>query len=130
MAEKYFFATGGRKTSLAEVKLYPEGEGKIIVNGKDYKEYFPYFEFQQIITQPFNLVKEKKFDVFVEVKGGGKRGQAESIRLAISKALVNFNLEYRPLLKKAGFLKRDARIKERKKYGLKKARRAPQWQKR
>lgn len=127
----YFYSTSGRKSAKATVRLYPQGKGKISVNEKDYKEYFPYFEFQQIIEAPIKLVgEENNLDFTIRVSGGGTRGQAEAARSALAKALDNYNSEYHLVLKKAGFLTRDSRKKERKKPGLKRARRAPQWQKR
>ncbi|MFN3301474.1 MAG: 30S ribosomal protein S9 [Patescibacteria group bacterium] len=129
--EKIFFlATGKRKTAVAQVKLIPKGEGKIIVNQKDYREYFPYFVWQKNILDPLKLTNTEKSDVIVKVKGGGLNAQSESIRLGIARALVKVNPDFRKILKPVGFLTRDARIKERKKPGLKRARRAPQWQKR
>jgi len=129
--KNYIYAKGGRKTSTAQVRIHPKGTGKIIINKKSLKEYFPYFEFQRIVLQPLKMVNERnKLDISVLVKGGGVRGQAEAVRHGIARALIKYNPEYRVTLKKAGFLTRDARIKERKKPGLKRARRAPQWQKR
>ncbi len=128
--KEYISATGKRKTAIAQIKFLPEGEGRIIVNKKDFKEYFPFFVWQKIVTDPLTLTDFKNFDIEVKVKGGGVNAQAESIRLGISRALVKYNPELRPILKSAGFLTRDPRIKERKKPGLKRARRAPQWQKR
>lgn len=128
---KYFYASSGRKSSKAMVRLYPKGRGKITVNDKEYTAYFPYFEFQQIVEAPLKLVGEEgKLNFTIRVKGGGYRGQAEAARSAIAKALDKYNSEYHTSLKKAGFLTRDPRKKERKKPGLKRARRAPQWQKR
>ena len=127
----YFYGKGGRKTSTAQVRVYPQGRGEIVINDKKLEEYFPYFEFQKIVLDPLKLVgSEGKVDVSVKVNGGGRRGQAEAIRHGISRALVKMNPEWRQVLKPAGFLTRDARMKERKKFGLKRARRAPQWQKR
>lgn len=129
--KRYIYTRGGRKEATALVKLFPTGHGEILINGKDYKEYFPHFELQQIVEAPLKLIKQKdKLDLFIKIKGGGKRGQAEAIRHGISRALVAFNPIFRRPLKKVGFLTRDARVKERKKPGLKRARRAPQWQKR
>jgi len=131
MKEKYFQAVGRRKTTTAEVKLFLNDGGKILINGKDLKEYFPSFFLQKIVFSPLELVKcQNKFKILVKVKGGGKISQAEAVRHGIARALVNFNPDFRKKLKKAGFLKRDPRMKERKKPGLKRARRAPQWQKR
>ncbi len=128
---EYFYGKGGRKTSTAQVRVYPQGKGEIIINDKKLEDYFPYFEFQKIVLDPLKLTGfEGKVDISVKVSGGGRRGQAEAIRHGISRALVKMNQELRQVLKPAGFLTRDARMKERKKFGLKRARRAPQWQKR
>ncbi|TSC96312.1 MAG: small subunit ribosomal protein S9 [Parcubacteria group bacterium Athens1014_10] len=128
---EYIYSTGGRKESSAQVRLFANGKGNFLVNEKDYKKYFPYFESQKIINSPLEqLGLKEKFDVSVKVRGGGIRSQSESIRHALSRALVKLNPEYRKSLKQLKFLTRDPRVKERKKYGLKKARRAPQWQKR
>lgn len=126
----FFLATGKRKTAIAQVKLIPQGKGEITINQKDYRKYFPYFVWQKKILDPLKLTSLEKGDVIVRVKGGGMNAQAESIRLGISRALIKYNPEFRKILKPVGFLSRDARIKERKKPGLKRARRAPQWQKR
>ncbi len=127
----YLFAVGRRKSGIAQVKIYKNGKGVITVNGKDYRQYFPFFEFQEIINAPLRSVGQSdKLDVEVKINGGGKRGQAEAIRLGISRALIKLNQNFKKNLRRAGFLTRDARVKERKKYGLKRARRAPQWQKR
>jgi small subunit ribosomal protein S9 len=129
--EKYFQAVGRRKTASAQVKLFLNGGGEILINGKDFKEYFPTFYLQKIVLSPLELVKcLNKFKILVKVTGGGKSAQAEAVRHGIARALVIFNPDFRKKLKKAGFLKRDPRMKERKKPGLKRARRAPQWQKR
>jgi small subunit ribosomal protein S9 len=131
MAEERFYATGKRKTAVARVWLIPGGSGKIIVNKKPYEEYFERETALMVIRQPLELTQMLgKFDVMATVKGGGKSGQAEAIRHGIAKALVEYNPELRPILKKAGFLTRDARVKERKKYGLAGARRAFQFSKR
>jgi small subunit ribosomal protein S9 len=127
----YIFAVGRRKSSVARVRFYTEGPGEIIINRKPLNEYFPYFEFQNIVTAPLILTsKDKTGKYSIKVTGGGKRGQAEAVRLGISRVLLLRDATARPLLKAHGLLHRDSRIKERKKYGLKKARRAPQWQKR
>jgi len=123
-------ATGKRKTAVAQIKLYPKGDNQILVNGKKLEEYFPYFFWQEIVKSPLNLVNLNNYRIIVKIGGGGTNAQAEAIRLGISRALVKLNSDYRSILKKAKFLTRDARIKERKKPGLKRARRAPQWQKR
>ena len=131
MAEKNVYtAIGRRKKSVAKVTLTP-GKGNIVVNGKDVKDYMPYETLVMDLVQPLELVNEKdKFDVNITVKGGGFSGQTGAIRLGITRALMLANGENRPTLKSAGMVTRDARIKERKKYGLKKARRAPQFSKR
>ncbi|QNL21214.1 30S ribosomal protein S9 [Hyphobacterium sp. CCMP332] len=121
---------GRRKTSIARIYM-KEGKGKIEVNNKDYKEYFPTEVLQLIINQPFELTNTKgNYDLHVNVRGGGFNGQAEAVRLAISKALVEIDEENRPLLKKDGLLTRDPRMVERKKYGKRKARRSFQFSKR
>lgn len=128
---KYFYATGRRKTAIAKVRLYINGKGKIEINGKDYKDFFTTDELQYTVRQPLILVGQtSKFDITVKVKGGGIKGQAEAVRHGIARALESSDNKLRANLKKAGFLRRDPRMKERKKYGLKGARRAPQWQKR
>jgi len=128
---KYFYACGGRKNAKATVHLYGKGSGEMKVNSKDYKEYFPYFEFQKILEAPLELVGERqKVDISARVNGGGKRGQAEAIRHGIALALDKYNVDFHTALKKEGLFTRDRRIKERKKPGLKRARRAPQWAKR
>lgn len=127
----FIYAVGRRKSASARVRYYKKGSGEIIVNNQNFKIYFPYFTWQQIVTQPLEMSnKEKEGKIVVKVKGGGKMGQAESIRLGITRVLVQLDPDLRKTLKKAGFLTRDPRVKERKKYGLKRARRAPQWQKR
>lgn len=126
----YIYAVGRRKEARAQVRLY-EGKGNIVVNDKKIEEYFPTLEFQQDIFFPLEIVGEKdKCDVFIKARGGGKKGQVEAIRHGIARALKIKNEDYRIPLKKENLLKRDPRMKERKKYGLKGARRAPQWQKR
>ena len=131
MAEKNrYTAIGRRKRSVAKVTLTP-GKGNITVNGKDVKDYMPYETLVMDLVQPLELVEQKdKFDISVDVKGGGFSGQTGAIRLGITRALMLANAENRPTLKANGMVTRDARIKERKKYGLKKARRAPQFSKR
>ena len=123
-------AVGKRKTAVARVYLR-NGSGNISVNKKSLVEYFPRETLQMILKQPLELTNTlEKYDVVVNVRGGGKSGQAGAVRHGIARALVEANSEYRPALKSAGFLTRDARMKERKKYGLKKARKAPQFSKR
>ena len=131
MAEKNkYTAIGRRKRSVAKVTITP-GKGNITVNGKDVKDYMPYETLVMDLVQPLELVDQKdKFDVEVVVKGGGFSGQTGAIRLGITRALMLVDAENRPTLKTSGMITRDARIKERKKYGLKKARRAPQFSKR
>ncbi len=131
MAEKNkYTAIGRRKRSVAKVTLTP-GKGKITVNGKDVNEYMPYNTLVMDLVQPLELTESKdKYDIDVVVKGGGFSGQTGAIRLGITRALLLANAENRPVLKANGMVTRDARIKERKKYGLKKARRAPQFSKR
>ncbi|MCL2587750.1 MAG: 30S ribosomal protein S9 [Firmicutes bacterium] len=122
-------ATGRRKESIARVRLVP-GTGKIVINDRPLEQYFVSGFLQLIVNQPMSLIEAKNFDVLVNVKGGGLTGQAGAIRHGIARALVKDTPTAKPELKKAGFLKRDPRMKERKKYGLKKARRAPQFSKR
>ena len=130
MAETKYTALGRRKRSVAKVTLV-KGTGKITVNGKDVKDYMPYETLVMDLVQPLEMTETKdKFDVEVIVKGGGFSGQTGAIRLAIARALMLANEDNRPTLKTSGMITRDARIKERKKYGLKKARRAPQFSKR
>ena len=125
-----FYGTGRRKSSVARVRLVP-GNGQIIVNGKESKDYFKKKTLEMIIRQPLVLTEtEGRFDVLVNAHGGGTTGQAGAVRLGIARALLKADIEYRPVLKKAGFLTRDPRMKERKKPGLKAARRAPQFSKR
>jgi small subunit ribosomal protein S9 len=127
---KYIEAVGRRKTSIARVRLFANHEG-IIVNGIDYKKYFPTAEMQKIVEDAFRKSRpETRFGVSVKVEGGGIHGQSEAVRHGISRTLNEFDGALRHSLKKAGFLKRDPRVKERRKFGLKKARRAPQWSKR
>ena len=130
MSDKFDYGTGRRKTATARTRLY-EGTGKIIVNGRAFDEYFPRKTLQMIIRQPLVLTKMlDKLDVKVNVSGGGVAGQAEAVRHGISRALLAVDPELRPILKKAGFLTRDARMKERKKYGLRAARARFQYSKR
>jgi small subunit ribosomal protein S9 len=128
---EYFYAAGKRKTSVARVRLYPGGKGEVTVNGKPATEYFTMLTSNGIIKSPLKLVGlTNKFDISAKVLGGGISSQAEALRHGISRALLEFDRELRGPLKKAGFLTRDARTKERKKPGLKRARRAPQFSKR
>ena len=129
--KKYFYGTGRRKSSVARVRVYENGTGSIIINGRDINDYFGLDTLKLIVNQPLvatNMVG--KVDVVVTVAGGGVSGQAGAIRHGLSRALLEINAEYRATLKAAGFLTRDPRMKERKKYGLKAARRAPQFSKR
>ena len=129
--KKYFYGTGRRKSSVARVRVFENGTGSITINGRDINDYFGLDTLKLIVNQPLmttGLIG--KLDVVVTVAGGGVSGQAGAIRHGISRALVLLNPEYRPALKAAGFLTRDPRMKERKKYGLKAARRAPQFSKR
>jgi small subunit ribosomal protein S9 len=132
--ERYFEAVGRRKTATARVRLFFDPNFKnleVIINGKPLNEYFPYPNSQYNVLIPFKKVKvQEGMKVSVLVKGGGSVAQSEAIRLGISRALCKFNPEFQKKLKKAGFLTRDPRMRERKKFGLKRARRAPQWQKR
>jgi small subunit ribosomal protein S9 len=122
--------TGRRKEAIARVRIVP-GEGQWKINGRSLEVYFPNKVHQQIVNEPFvTLGAEGKFDIIVRITGGGVTGQAGAVRLGLARALTLVDPENRPSLKKAGFLTRDARVKERKKYGLKKARKAPQYSKR
>jgi small subunit ribosomal protein S9 len=130
MANVQYIGTGRRKTSVARVRLIP-GSGKIVVNGRDIDEYFGLETLKVILRQPLVLTENlDKFDVMVNVIGGGFTGQAGAIRHGIARALLQADPELRPALKQAGYLTRDDRMKERKKYGLKKARKASQFSKR
>jgi len=130
MSQDFFYGTGKRKSAIARTRLYP-GTGKIEVNGRPVEEYFPRETLRMIITQPLKLLNlEGKFDIKVNVKGGGISGQADAIKHGISRALLEYDPELRKPLKKAGFLTRDARVKERKKYGQPKARKKFQFSKR
>ena len=130
MAKVQYMGTGRRKKSVARVRLVP-GEGRVIVNNREIETYFGLETLRVVVNQPLVLTETKdKFDVLVNVHGGGFTGQAGAIRHGIARALNEANSEYRPALKSNGFLTRDPRMKERKKYGLKKARKAPQFSKR
>ncbi len=129
--KKYFYGTGRRKSSIARVRVYENGTGAITINGRDIDDYFGLETLKLVVRQPLNTTELLgKVDVVVSVVGGGVSGQAGAIRHGIARALVVLNPEYRPALKAAGFMTRDPRMKERKKYGLKAARRAPQFSKR
>ena len=127
----YMYGTGRRKSSVARVHLFPNGTGSITVNGRPLDDYFGLETLKLIVRQPLTLTDTAdKFDIVCTVAGGGVTGQAGAIRHGLSRALLQYSDELRPVLKKAGFLTRDPRMKERKKYGLKAARRAPQFSKR
>mgnify|MGYP000878031848 CR=1 FL=1 len=126
----YLYGTGRRKNSVARVRLYP-GTGSITINGRDIDDYFGLETLKLIVRQPLVITNTLgRFDIVANVKGGGVSGQAGAIRYGLSRALLQADDSFRPILKKAGFLTRDPRMKERKKYGLKAARRAPQFSKR
>lgn len=128
---RYLETVGRRKTAVARVRLFTQGEKLILVNEKPYQNYFSTSELQQIAAA--SLIKMKaldKFRILVKVRGGGVHAQAEAVRHGISRALVKFNPDFRKRLRRAGYLTRDPRMRERKKFGLKRARRAPQWSKR
>jgi len=128
--QTYDRGLGKRKCAIAQVKL-SSGKGEIIVNGKPYQDYFPRLEHRRNVEHPFKATDTVgKFNVEVKVTGGGVTGQSEAIRHGVARALVAANEQFRPLLRQEGLLTRDARIKERKKYGLKRARKAPQYTKR
>jgi small subunit ribosomal protein S9 len=130
LAQVQYIGTGRRKSSVARVRLVP-GEGKVIINGRAMEEYIPFAALREVVNQPLNATETLgSYDVLVNVKGGGYTGQAGAIRHGIARALLQADPEYRGTLKRAGFLTRDPRMKERKKYGLKGARRAPQFSKR
>ena len=130
MAQVQYYGTGRRKKSVARVRLVP-GSGKVTINGRDARDYFPYETQILILNQPLVATETQgTYDVLVNVHGGGFTGQAGAIRHGIARALLEADPEYRSVLKREGFLTRDARMKERKKYGLKSARRAPQFSKR
>ncbi|MED3661743.1 30S ribosomal protein S9 [Ureibacillus sp. FSL K6-8385] len=130
MAQVQYTGTGRRKSAVARVRLVP-GEGKIIINKRDVEDYIPFETLREVIKQPLVLTQTLgSYDVLVNVKGGGYTGQAGAIRHGIARALLQVDPDFRPTLKQAGLLTRDPRMKERKKYGLKGARRAPQFSKR
>lgn len=129
--KKYYAAIGRWKTARAQVRLYSGKKGIIKINGKDWQEYFPQLILRKIVLAPLKeLGVENQFEGTILVQGGGFRSQAEAIRLGISRALIKFDSEWRAQLKSASYLSRDPRMRERKKYGLKRARRAAQWKKR
>ncbi|CAI8011035.1 30S ribosomal protein S9 [Geodia barretti] len=129
--QQYFYGTGKRKSAIAKVRLYPDDGTAIIVNGKPMEEYFNWLPWQSKVKEPF-VVSETvgRFRVMAQVSGGGVNAQAEAIRHGITRALVVFDSELKGNLRRAGFITRDSRVKESKKYGLKRARRAPQYTKR
>jgi len=129
--QKYWEAVGRRKTAVARVRLFAKGEKEILVNKKPYQQYFSNLELWQIVTAPLSKMKSlERFRVLAKIRGGGFHAQAEAVRHGIARALVEFNPDFRKRLRKSGFLTRDSRMRERKKFGLKRARRAPQWKKR
>ena len=130
LQEEKFYATGKRKNSIAKVWLSKSGSGKILINKKDLEEYSKRSFLNMIIKQPFDVVKVNKFDVTASVRGGGLSGQAGALRLAIAKALIAVDTQFRSPLKQKGYLTRDSRVVERKKYGRKKARKSFQFSKR
>lgn len=131
VSTEFIRAVGRRKTAAARVRLIPSGNGTITVNGRSYDVYFPIFTLQEMVKAPLRTAgKVDTFDVSAKVAGGGPHGQAEAVRHGIARALVKWDAELRKTLKAEGFLRRDPRAKERKKPGLKRARRAPQWSKR
>ncbi len=131
LGDRYFEGIGRRKTAVARVRLYTKGDKDVIVNGVDYKEYFKTPELQLIVLEALEKMKSlNRFRVVITLKGGGIHSQAEAARHGTARALVVFNPDYRKRLRKANLLTRDSRMKERKKFGLKRARKAPQWSKR
>ncbi|MCE4051773.1 30S ribosomal protein S9 [Niallia taxi] len=130
MAQVQYIGTGRRKSSVARVRLVP-GDGQIIINGREIENYIPFAALREVVKQPLVATETTgSYNILVNVSGGGYTGQAGAIRHGIARALLQADPEYRPTLKRAGLLTRDARMKERKKYGLKGARRAPQFSKR
>lgn len=131
MSIQYYEGIGRRKTATARVRIYPEGQGRIIVNDKPAEQYFPRIGDMDRILKPLKVTGgEGHYDITVLVKGGGITGQADAVSHGLARALLKYNPDFRPLLRKAGLLTRDAREKERKKPGLKRARKAPQYTKR
>ena len=129
-ASVYIEATGRRKTSVARVRYFAKSEGGVIINGKKLNEYFPTDELRAIVESPMKKAKIEKYEITVRLSGGGIHSQAEAARHGISRALIGSSPELKGELKPLGFLTRDPRMKERRKFGLKKARKAPQWSKR
>jgi small subunit ribosomal protein S9 len=131
MAEKYYQTIGRRKTATAQVRIFPGGSGKITINNKDLKEYFPQVAMQDAVYAPLKQTgKQESVDITVRVVGGGLTGQSDAIKMGIARGLVKMDETLKETVKASGFLTRDARKKERKKFGLHGARRAPQWRKR
>jgi small subunit ribosomal protein S9 len=129
--DEYLYSVGKRKTSVAQIRVFKKGEGNVEVNAKDFKVYFPKSEWQETVLSPLKMIgQDDKLNVTVKVSGGGIFSQAQAIRHGLAKALIQLNPNFRKPLKKAGYITRDPRKKERKKPGLKSARRAPQWKKR
>jgi len=130
--KKYFEGVGRRKSAVARVRFYPstKDENSFTVNSLDYKKYFPLARFRQSATGPLRVLKDKKGETLIVVKGGGVMAQSEAVELGLARALVKFDPDLKKELRAFGHLTRDPRMVERKKYGLKKARRAPQWKKR
>ena len=129
--QRYYYATGKRKCAIAKVRLYLDDGGPMVVNGKTMEEYFNYEPWQRVVNEAFAVTDtNRRFRVIVNVLGGGVRGQAEAIRHGIAKALTVYDETMKPTLRRHGLITRDSRIKESKKYGLKRARRAPQYTKR
>jgi small subunit ribosomal protein S9 len=129
--KRYFETVGRRKTAVARIRLFTQGEKAFLVNTKPLENYFPNFELQEIVLSPLKKMNcLDRFRILAKVKGGGFHAQAEAVRHGLAKSLTLFNPDFRKRLKKAGFLTRDSRMRERKKFGLKRARRAPQWKKR
>jgi small subunit ribosomal protein S9 len=130
-SDRYFEAVGRRKTAVARVRLFTKGEKQFIVNGKTYQDYFPLIEDQDKATSSMRKMKcFDKFRVVVIVRGGGRNAQAEAVRHGTARVLVDFNNNFKKRLRKVGYLTRDPRMRERKKFGLKRARKSPQWAKR
>jgi small subunit ribosomal protein S9 len=127
----YYYGTGRRKTAVARVRLYPNGDGLITINGRQADEYFPRETLMQTVRSPLRMLElNNRFNISVKVVGGGVSGQAGAVRHGIARALVRADEEFRSVMRRNGFLTRDPRMKERKKYGLKRARKAPQYTKR
>jgi len=127
---KYFYAVGRRKTAIAKIRLFSESHPRIIINDKNISDYFKTTTLQSVSLEPLTKLNFDKYSVIARVNGGGASAQAEALRHAIARALLKIDNNLRKQLKKAGYLKRDPRMKERRKFGLKKARKAPQWSKR